>query len=349
MDFNRIKNDTAGAEVPFFKLPNGSDMIRDARSEKNYFEYRAEYKRVCGVMPELDKVNNPNCAVLCNYVFLPEDIKNAKKQGRKKVAGESFDILMSSNTTDVICKAINLATNFVGHELFPEFERAFDTAVSKYKYAYSLLLSHSLDYIKELPVGSYISSDNLGYRKTNEGDYFEGTWQDNEFLYGLCVPANESFAFIGTFGADGQPEEGVMYDGSCSMGLFKNNQLNCAHGIMIETNGDEIKQRISVGGFEDDRWNGTVIRYVHDSEDRLFLYKDEFDYGELKKLPRSKQVAKNFAWLGKGYIKLIRLYALIASILGVLIGFVQPQGFLLAIPGFAVWGGLTYLKKKKGI
>ena len=341
MDYSKIKGNSANADVPFYKLPSSGETLRDAREVHNYEVFRNEYKKATGVMPELDKINNPNCGIIADRMFLPENVKADKKKGakgaRKDIAGGVFDAVTNQSmlgaAADLIGAGISAASKNIGFELYPDFEQAFQTAVKKYKYAYSLLCSYSLDFIDSLPAKSSFPMNNLGWMKDENGNYFEGTWQDGRLLYGLMRKGNGSFVFVGTFDANDEPEEGVMFDGDYRMGLFKNAELNCTHGVQITTHWNEnSRYAVCVGGFEDDRLNGNVI-YLVAGDDSVSIFKDTFDYGEVKKKNFAQKSVENSKKAGKMYIKMIMVLAFIAGPISIITGLItkDTRGVLTGI------------------
>ena len=367
MNFGSIKNDNASADVPHFELDKGNDILKDARSRHNYEVYQSQYKKVCGVMPELDKIHNPVCAVINDNVFMAEDLQKNKD---KNMGSTIWNVVKGGAATGAEIATghiggalVAMGETFVagisgshGTEHYHEFKKAFTEGIEKYKYAYSLMCSYDLGFIKQLPVGEFFPMDNLGYKKTEDGAYYEGTWQDDELLYGLMCASDGSFVFIGTFDDEQNPDEGIMFDGSYKMGLFKNYELNCLHGVEITTNVSHENMSftyfIEVGGFEDGHENGEVIRYMQETSGNIMIFKDKFDYGDIVKpglLESLGQKTKSGAKkAGRMYLRMIEIICYISGGLGLLIGlFAEPAMLAQGIITLAIAILCTFIRKRK--
>lgn len=367
MNFHDIKNNNASADIPYFELDKGNDVLKDARSCHKYEAYQQMYKKVCGVMPELDKIHNPVCAIIRDNVFMPDDIqKNRDKSvgssilGVMKNAVNSGVELASGHVGGALAgmgnAVIEGASGSVGTEHYWEFKRAFNDAIEKYKYEYSLLCSYDLSFINGLDVGEYFPKDNLGYRKTEDGTYYEGTWQNGELLYGLMRASNGSFVFVGSFDGGCTPDEGVMFDGAHKMGLFKNYELNCLHGIQICTDVSfedlTLDYFIEVGGFEDGHENGEVIRYMQQTSGNVMIFKDKFDYGDIVQPGLIKsiidKVKSGIKKAGRRFLRIIEVICYIcggAGIISMLLGESSAIGATIVLIIIAIV--LTVIRKRK--
>jgi len=98
MSFNNPTNTMPTGGMPTFTLPrdsagNVSDVLTGKRDQHNYQTYQQQYKNTFGVYPELDKLNDPVCALAAtdDHVFLPEKldkvVKESKSKGGKALAG----------------------------------------------------------------------------------------------------------------------------------------------------------------------------------------------------------------------------------------------------------------------
>lgn len=302
MDFKRLKNDNANSDVPYFELPDCDYLLTSERSIHNYELYQRRYKEVRGVMPELDKINNPTCAINTKMIFMPTNLAKAQEKNTGKTALKGLGGMVDA-TADLFSGSIggflekmtkgvlDSATSMVGHEYFDEFISEYRRRIHKYGFEYSLICTYDLNFIQDIPCGESCIKDNLGYKKDEDGTYFEGTWQKDQLLYGMICSENGGFVFVGTFDSDGNPDEGVMKDGQIKMGLFNNLGLNCMHGVCISQDYSYedvyVEYHVSVGGFEDDRYNGNIITFMKQKNGVVSLFKDEYDYGEEIKKSKS--------------------------------------------------------------
>ena len=291
MNFYKPQDDTLGIVSPNFELPNGNYLLSDDRSIKNYNLYREEYKVTYGVMPELDKINNPICAIDTTSVFLPEDFKKDQAQSIGKKAKNylknGWDIgseLMRGDFGGVMNGVLGSLSSTHSTEHIREFISLYSKIIPEYQFAYSLLRTYDLSFIKDLPVGNYYSKENLGYSKSSNGTYYEGTWQDGILTYGLMYPGDASYVYVGKFDKYRNPVDGVLFDGVFNIGTLKKLELNCDQGIKIFnefTMGDmSFDYKVEVGGFKDGYKNGTVIIYLKLSDGRVDISKTDFVDGE---------------------------------------------------------------------
>ena len=287
MGFGKFSSKESVNEIPHFQLPNGNDILKDSRSHEEYEKYQRDYKTVMGVFPELDKKNFPVCAVPSKKVLLPVDLKNSIKANKTKGMLQLFGgaalaaLEIGTVNQDNVASAMSCIN---GAHLIPIFETDLEIAIHKFKYAYSLMFALNFEAIDEMKPCEYFSEHSLGFKKSEDGRYYEGTWENGELLYGLTyIPGTG--AFIGTYADNQEPDEGVMFDGTnYQIGLFKDGELDCLHGVEITVNvhddDDDYAYIVEVGGFEKGRRNGLILQYSQTKTGQVYINEGKFNYGD---------------------------------------------------------------------
>lgn len=163
-----------------FGLKKERDHIVGARNKDNYVEYQYQYRREFGVFPELDTINNP-------FIAPWDDIYGVLCSLRKR--------------------------GFYGawffHDIHGGFNKRLTKIYEKYKYEWSFVASLNHDWnefitgVSALPVGENVVNG-LGYKKDENGIYYEGTWKNGKLVYGLLYKQTEtdSLLFVGDFNND---------------------------------------------------------------------------------------------------------------------------------------------------
>jgi len=306
MSFNNPTNTMPTGGMPTFTLPrdgagNVSDVLTGKRDQHNYQTYQQQYKNTFGVYPELDKLNDPVCALAAtdDHVFLPEKldkvVKESKSKGGKALAGAIGNFALNVAGVGSFFDESNMANiaSLSGTEYYNAFRSEFEDAIRKYKYAYSLILNLDFSYATNMSDCECIN-DGLGFKKSGNR-YYEGTWENGSISYGLMWVSDIKYAFIGTFDENGLPDEGVslMIENTgyeLEAGLFSlvdfNNTANIGtltarHGLRIRIdNSAEFPIHMAAGGFENDELNGTVYFYGVSRDGVAHFATGEYDYGD---------------------------------------------------------------------
>lgn len=296
---------TAG-EMPSFTLPKDAsgketDILSTKRDQHNYEMYQQQYKKTFGVYPELDKLNDPICALMAyeDHVFLPSKldkvVKESKRKGKNAVFKSVGNIVSGAAGIGSVFDTSDIShvASFSGTEHYTAFRSEFEDAIKKYKYAYSLILNLDFSYATNMGDCELIN-DGLGYKKIGDR-YYEGTWENGLCTYGMMWITDIKYAFIGSFDENMLPDEGVaMIIGKngyeLEAGLFtlvdfnkteNVGTLTARHGLRITIDSScECPIRMSAGGFENDEYNGTVFFYGVDNEGVAYFDKGEYDYGD---------------------------------------------------------------------
>ena len=293
-------------EMPTYTLPkdasgNETDILSTKRDQHNYEMYQQQYKKTFGVYPELDKLNDPICALMAyeNHVFLPSKLDKVVQESKRKgtnaifksignVVGEVAGVGSVFDTSD-----ISHVASFSGTEYYTAFRSEFEDAIKKYKYAYSLILNLDFSYATNMGDCEFIN-DGLGYKKVGNR-YYEGTWENGLCTYGMLWITDIKYAFIGSFDENMLPDEGVamildkngyeLEAGLFTLVDFNKTEnigtLTARHGLRITIDSsDEFPIRMAAGGFENDEFNGTVFFYGVSDEGVAYFNKGEYDYGD---------------------------------------------------------------------
>ena len=319
MSLNQTTTTVDSGEMPTFTLPKDKkgkerDVLVAKREQHNYEMYQQQYKRMFGVYPELDKLNDPVCALAAasDHVFLPEKldtiVNESKKKARRAIAASIGNIALETAGVGSVLDDSNMENiaSLTGTEFYTVFRSEFEDAIRKYKYAYSLILNLDFSYASNMSDCECIS-DGLGYKKSGNY-YYEGTWENGLMTYGLMWVPGISYAFIGTFDENMIPDEGVSlvvtktgYEveaGLFTLVDFNNTDnigtLTALHGLRITVDSSaNLPISMAAGGFENDEYNGTVYFYGVDRKRIAYFAKGEFDYGDEVKSKKTTSSGKN--------------------------------------------------------
>ena len=131
-------------------------------------EYQNNYREIYGVYPELDRIHNP-------YTARWDDVYKACCFLRK--------------------------SGFYGalyyHDLHNRYRRRLKRIYENYSKEWFFLISIDLEHrtimsdIQSMSPTKNIVND-LGYCKAENGNYYEGTWANNSFVYGLVYLAEQN-------------------------------------------------------------------------------------------------------------------------------------------------------------
>ena len=157
------------------RLSEPGRFISGGRRKELYADYQLAYRKEFGVFPELDKKNRPMIANISDVYDVYRMIR------RKGFYGAWF-----------------------WHDLHCRFNNKFKPIYERYKQEWSFFALFSTDHAdiarkilmmepcEEIHQG-------LGYKKLENGDYFEGTWEDGRLVYGLAYYAQHNTWFVGRF------------------------------------------------------------------------------------------------------------------------------------------------------
>lgn len=285
------------SETLSFVLPRGKEVLTDLVDIMNYKDYQKNYKQTYGVMPELDKINNPVTAIIAENIFLPEHAQKAERKNNgsviAKTVGKAFKSGISLATGDIggflsnVGGAVGsgIGSKAGNNATFPEFNNVYKGVMEKYKYLYSLLASYDFAPIKKMSEFKQFSSPELGCLKTEDDVYYEGVWSDGKLYFGMIYYCNENIAYAGMFDKNGNIKDGVMYDdGSYNIGSFERNMLNCTNGATIYDNitisDISYEYFVRVGGFKNGERHGEVYQYMLEKDGSTHIFKGEYQNGE---------------------------------------------------------------------
>ena len=167
------------ADIKTFGLKNADACIQGRKNKDKYMEYQDEYRKQYGVFPELDRINNP-------FTAKWDDVY------------EMFCAYRKNSVYSALWT----------HDLSVFFKKGLKKIYESYSKEWSFLLSVGLENrtlfndIRNMQPGEQIAN-NLGYRVDENGNYFEGTWQDGKLIYGLVYLSNIEVYYVGSFDESG--------------------------------------------------------------------------------------------------------------------------------------------------
>jgi len=277
------------SDIPYFSVKEEDGVLREAARQREYKKYRAQYKTVRGVFPELDRLNNPPVAICADDAFWPEDAEHGNVRGLRRQMGSvlkdsassAFDGTFSGALGGMLGGMLGAGITAMQHDPanVEAFLKMFSTIVADQKYLYSLAASN--DFIPDydsLESGEKIEN-NLGYRfNANNGLYEEGTFQDGELIYGMMI-LNGEIALFGDV-RNGEISEGILRTSdSLDCGVFGEDGLTCENGFRWSISKDEegnLRGGIIVGKFVEGIADGFC--YIHDLESGATL-KQKYEDG----------------------------------------------------------------------
>lgn len=187
-----------------FGLKNENACIFGRKYKDQYMAYQDDYRRQFGVFPELDKKNKP-------FTALWDDPYNVY----------------------VALKKRGFYGAWFWHDYHGRFNKKLMMIYHTYKNEWSFINSINYSYrtlLDEIPgmdPQEQIVND-LGYRKDEQGNYYEGTWSNGTLVYGLMYLANQNLFCVGSFTSDSAPE----FQGVCAkIDLNKRNDGNVTTSI----------------------------------------------------------------------------------------------------------------------
>lgn len=268
--------------VQAFVAENGG-FITDDHQKEAYKAYREQYKEQYGVMPEFDKVNNPAVALPVSDVLWVAGVKRAAVRSAAKSAAKNTwnitkGLLIGSAAAGMALMGVRGAADkmFEGFgeataglvdvvadkskmdpQLAAEIDERFVRIIDRYKYVYGLAFTgYGVGLEAEESVMNI--NDGLGwFYDAKSRCYYEGTWVDDEIVFGMA--ANDSFAFYGDF-KNGRPGEGIMVVADVMMQCGKFNddlEMECEDGFAIKFESGMMW----IGPFSGDVMNGMCIAY----------------------------------------------------------------------------------------
>lgn len=171
-----------------FGLKHKRACIEGKSKKEKYMEYQDEYRAEYGVFPELDRINNPFTAKWDDVYKLCCTMRKAGLYG---------------------------ALYF--HDLHARYRSRLKKIYEAYGAEWAFLLSIDPDNrtllidIPQMEPGERIVN-NLGYRKDENGNYYEGTWENGKLVYGLVYLAAQDVYFVGSYDESGKTD-------CCGVGL----------------------------------------------------------------------------------------------------------------------------------
>ncbi len=278
-----------------FGLKGDRSCISGKKNKEKYMEYQNKYREMHGVYPELDHIHNPYTArwddlyQLCCFL---------RKSG---IPGALYY-----------------------HDLHNRYRRLLKRIYENYSKEWSFLISVSLEYrttMNDIVCMSPIKNivDNLGYCKAENGNYYEGTWQNGFLVYGFVYLAEQNAFFAGSFDESGCSDCcGVFVDLGEStnkkhqvitmVGKFrvKNGQISLYDGECLINNANIKNNELSsidshLGKYVEGYAEGTFINKEIASDIRIGW--DKYRDGEIKSsmsfievLPRTLMMFYMLCW-----------------------------------------------------
>lgn len=161
-----------------YEMKDGIACISGKKNKDKYRAYQIEYREKHGVFPELDKKNNPFAAIT------DETYKFYVSLKRRGFYGAWFY-----------------------HDYHGIFNRKLKELYHTFKKEWAFVentnLTHNsnIQAILNVEPGEEIIND-LGYRKDELGNYYEGTWKDGKLVYGFTYSAFNNTFYIGNWGEE---------------------------------------------------------------------------------------------------------------------------------------------------
>ena len=284
-----------------FGLKGERACISGMKNKELYMKYQNDYREKYGVYPELDCIHNPYTA-RWNEVY--QLCCSLRKAG---VDGALFY-----------------------HDLHNRYRRRLSRIYENYSKEWSFLISIDLEYrttMNDIPSMSPIRNivDNLGYCKSENGNYYEGTWQNGSLVYGLVYLAKQNVFFVGSFDESGCSDCcGVVVDLGKSInkkhqvttmvGKFriKNDQLSfynsdCLINKVTIKNNDLSSVDSYLGQYVDGYAEGIFIN--KEISDNIRIRWDKYKDGEVKSsmsaievIPRTLMMMYILVWFLVKYV-----------------------------------------------
>ena len=163
-----------------FGLKHKRACIEGRSKKERYMEYQDEYRAEYGVFPELDRIHNP-------FTAKWDDVYKLCCTMRKAGFGGALYY----------------------HDLHDRYRMRLRKIYEAHGAEWSFLLSIDPDYrtiLVEIPgmePGERIVN-HLGYRKDENGNYYEGTWEGGKLVYGLVYLAAQDVYFVGSYDESGK-------------------------------------------------------------------------------------------------------------------------------------------------
>ena len=175
-----------------FGVQSQDDCMQSQRCKDKYSVYQAEYRNEFGVFPELDKINNPLTALF-------DEPYDAYREFMKR--GFWGDLWY--------------------HDIHSKINKQIKKFYHRYKKEWSFWISAGVfseilnpDICSVEPRENIVN--NLGVRVDENGDYYEGTWNNGSFEYGLIYFSKSDTWFIGS--VERNKGGKTIYDGMVAVG-----------------------------------------------------------------------------------------------------------------------------------
>ena len=286
-----------------FGLKGKRACISGKRKKEQYMEYQDQYRAMYGVYPELDRIHNPFTA-------------------RWDEIYDCFCALRKSGVDGALYY----------HDLHNRYRRRIRYIYEHYSWEWSFLISIGLDHrtiLRDIPNMDPVKNivNNLGYYKAENGNYYEGTWQNGCLVYGLVYLAEQDVFFAGSFDESGRSDcRGVTVDfGDMTK---KQRQITIVAGNFRVKNGSmslyDSKYLCSITNIKNDELTSIdtyVGEYVEGYEEGTTINKevsdnirirwDKYKEGEIKSsqssievLPRTLMMFYMLVWYLFKYVHL---------------------------------------------
>lgn len=285
-----------------FGLRGKRACISGRKNKEKYMEYQNNYREVYGVYPELDRIHNP-------YTARWDDVYKLCCFLRKS----------------------GLYGALYYHDLHNRYRRRLKRIYENYSKEWSFFISIDLEQrttMDDIPSMTPAKNivDNLGYCKAENGNYYEGTWDNGSLVYGLVYLAEQNVFFVGSFDESGASDCcGVIIDLGVNanqkrqvttmLGKFriKNGQISLYDSECLINNvnikNDELLSMDSyLGQYVDGYAEGTFIN-KEISDDDIRIRWDKYRDGEIKSsmsaielLPRTLMMFYTLIWYLVKYV-----------------------------------------------
>lgn len=243
-----------------FGLKHKRACISGRKNKNKYMDYQNDYRAQYGVFPELDRIHRPFRAHW----------------------DEVYD-------TCCVLRKSGLYGALYFHDLHNRFRKRLKRIYENYLDEWSFMVSVNLENrtlmndVITLDPGEHIEN-NLGYRKTSEGNYYEGTWENGRLIYGFVYISEQNLYYAGSFDETGrsnchgvaitlitspkgkQQVETVVGEFRYQKERLSSYESNCLTMVVKAKDERLTFCGASIGKFEDGYANGTFIEKEYDND-----------------------------------------------------------------------------------
>ena len=260
-----------------FGIAGPNDCMQSEKCKDKYLEYQKQYREEIGVYPELDKKNNPLTALWDETYIVYRDI-------------------MKRGFWGDLCY----------HDVHALINKRVKQSYHKYKKEWSFMISIGLDRsdfvtsISEMEPTENINND-LGVRVDENGNYYEGTWENGALKYGFIYFKSCDMYFVGSINKNRSNE--TTYDGmrfcvrnikaknsefyhSFGTFFFKKDELIPFEGLnmqIVDTIGNELIERVCTVGHYDCGYAHGLFRGKIITANNRQIFVSKYKDGALKR------------------------------------------------------------------